>query len=100
VELAFSFSGVAANVCADDASPAMARLSSVIGIPKQILLRAPPSSPEMLVVRVERGGQSTECQPGAGYQIVTTTDGPAVQFSGSCLLQPDDVWDLRYLTNR
>jgi len=100
VELAYSFSGVAANVCGDDASPAMARLSSVIGIPKQILLRAPPTSPEMLVVRVERGGQSTECQPGVGYQIVTTTDGPAVQFSGSCLLQPDDVWDLRYLTNR
>lgn len=100
VELAFSFSGIAANVCADDASPAMARLSSVIGIPRQILLRAPPSSPELLVVRVERGGQSKECAPGQGYELVTTPEGTAVQFSGDCLLQPEDVWDLRYLTNR
>jgi hypothetical protein len=100
VELAFAFSGVAANVCADDASPAMARLSSVIGIPKQVLLRAPPSAPEFLVVRVERGGQTLDCEAGAGYQMVTTTDGPAVQFTGACALQPNDIWDLRYLTNR
>ena len=35
-----------------------------------------------------------------GYEIVDTSDGPAVQFEGDCLLQPDDTWDLRYLTNR
>jgi hypothetical protein len=100
VELAFAFSGVAANVCADDASPAMARLSSVIGIPKQVQLRASPSAPEFLVVKVERGGQTLDCQPGVGYQMVTTTDGPAVQFTGACALQPDDTWDVRDLTNR
>ena len=100
VELAYSFAGVAANVCADDAGPAMARLSSVIGIPKQILLRAQPSSPDVLVVRVERGGTSRECLPGQGYQLVATTDGEAVQLAGDCVLQPNDVWDLRYLTNK
>ena len=41
-----------------------------------------------------------ECAAGQGYQIVSTSDGPAVQFEGNCLLQPDDTWDLRYLTNR
>jgi len=100
LDLAYAFSGVAANVCSDDASPAMSRLSAVIGIPKEILLRAQPSAPEMLVVRVERGGQSQECRLGSGYDLVTTADGPAVRFTGSCVLQPDDVWDLRYLTNR
>jgi len=100
LDLAFAFTGIAANVCSDDASPAMSRLSAVVGIPKQILLRAPPSSPEMLVVRVERGGQRQECAPGSGYQLVNTDDGPAVQFAGPCLLQPDDIWDLRYLTEK
>jgi len=100
LDLAYAFSGIAANVCSDDASPALSRLSSVIGIPKQVLLRAPPSSPDVLVVRVERGGQSQECAPGTGYVLVNTEDGPAVQFAGPCTLQPDDVWDLRYLTNR
>ncbi len=100
VELADSFSGLAANICADDASPAMSRLSAVIGIPGQILLRAPLSSPDLLVVRVERGGTAHECAPGQGYQLVTTPDGQAVQFTGDCVLQPNDVWDLRYLTNR
>src|SRR5262245_3347219 len=55
LDLAFAFSGIAANVCSDDASPALSQLSAVIGIPKQVLLRAPPTSPEVLVVRVERG---------------------------------------------
>ena len=82
------------------ATPALSRLSSVIGIPKQILLRAPPSSPDYLVVRVDRGGQSLECVPGVGYQLISTDDGPAVQFTGACLLQPDDTWDIRYLANR
>lgn len=100
LELAYAFSGVAANVCSDDASPSLSRLSSVIGIPTQILLRAPPSSPELLVVRLERGGKSFECTAGQGYDIVSTADGPAVRFAGNCLLQPNDIWDLRYLTNR
>ena len=100
LDLAYAFSGVGANVCSDDASPSLSRLSSVIGIPKQVLLRAPPSSPELLLVRVERGGQTFECAAGQGYEIVSTSDGPAVQFEGNCLLQPDDTWDLRYLTNR
>jgi len=100
LELAYAFSGIAANVCSDDASPSVSRLSSVIGIPTEILLRAPPSSPELLVVRLERGGHAFECAAGQGYDIVSTADGPAVRFAGNCLLQPNDVWDLRYLTNR
>jgi hypothetical protein len=100
LDLAYAFSGVAANVCSDDASPALSRLSAVIGIPRQVLLRAQPSSPEVLVVRVERGGQSQECRAGTGYELVSTTDGPAVRFTGACALQPDDVWDLRYLTSK
>jgi hypothetical protein len=100
LDLAYAFSGVAANVCSDDASPALSRLSAVIGIPRQVLLRAQPSSPEVLVVRVERRGQSTECPAGTGYELVSTQDGPAVQFTGACALQPDDIWDLRYLTTR
>src|SRR5262249_2696201 len=97
-DLAFAFSGIAANVCSDDASPALSQLSAVIGIPKQVLLRAPPTSPEVLGVRVERGGQSQECAPGTGVQLVTTSEGQGVQVEGPCVLQPDDVWDVRYLT--
>jgi len=100
LQLADAFSGIAANVCSDDASPGLSRLSAVIGIPKQILLRAQPTSPEFLVVRVERGGHSIECQPRAGYALVATADGPAVQFAGDCLLQPDDTWDIRFLATR
>jgi hypothetical protein len=54
----------------------------------------------VLVVRVERGAQTQECRPGVGYDLVSTPDGPAVQFTGTCTLQPDDVWDVRYLTSR
>ena len=100
LQLAYAFSGIAANVCRDDASPALSRLSAVIGIPAQVLLRAPPSSPDLLVVRLERGGQTFECAAGQGYDIVSTADGSAVQFAGNCLLQPNDIWDLRYLTSR
>jgi hypothetical protein len=32
--------------------------------------------------------------------VVSRADGSAVQFAGNCLLQPNDIWDLRYLTNR
>jgi len=71
-----------------------------VGIPRQVLLRAPPSPPDVLVVRVERGAQTQECRPGVGYDLVSTPDGPAVRFTGTCVLQPDDVWDLRYLTSR
>lgn len=100
VELAEAFSGISANVCSDDASPAMARLSSVIGIPKEIVLRALPTSDQYLVVRVERGGTSMECVEGDGFTLVSTQDGPAVRFTGSCVLQPDDTWDIRYLATR
>jgi hypothetical protein len=100
LELAYAFSGVAANVCSDDASPGLSRLSAVIGIPKQVELRAAPAAPELLVVRVTRGSQTFECAPGRGYDLVDVGDGTAVQFAGDCVLQPDDVWDIRYLTNR
>jgi hypothetical protein len=40
-----------------------------------------------------------ECVQGQGYDIVQTSDGPVVRLQGTCRLQPDDVWDLRYLTN-
>ncbi len=63
-----------------------AQRTAFIGIPKQILLRAQPTSPEFLVVGVERGGQPLEWVPGAGYALVATGDGPAVQFAGDCLL--------------
>jgi len=100
LELAFAFSGVVANVCSDDASPGLSKLSSVIGIPKQIQLRARPSAPDLLVVRIERGGQSFECVPGQGYTLVDGPDGILVKFAGPCSLLPDDVWDVRYLTNK
>jgi len=98
LELAFAFSGVAANVCSDDASPAMSKLSAVIGIPTQLQLRARPTAPDLLVVRIERAGQSFECMPGLGYDLLDGADGIFVQFKGACLLQPDDTWDVRYLT--
>jgi len=52
------------------------------------------------VVRVERNRQSQECQAGSGCDLINTTDGAAVRFTASSVLQPDDVWDLRYLTSR
>ena len=100
LELAFAFSGVAANVCSDDASPSLSKLSAVIGIPRQIQLRARPSAADLLVVRIERGGQSFECMLGQGYTLIDGTDGLFVQFAGPCTLQPDDIWDVRYLTNK
>jgi hypothetical protein len=100
VELAYAFSGFGANVCSDDASPSLSDLSAVIGIPRQVLLRAQPAAPELLLVTVARGGRTFECRPGEGYDIVSTSDGPAVQFAGNCLLQPDDIWDLTYLTDQ
>jgi hypothetical protein len=100
LELVFAFSGIASNVCSDDASPSLSRLSGIIGIPKQVQLRARPSAPELLAVRLERGGQSLECVPGRDYTLSTGADGFFVKFVGNCLLVPDDVWDLRYLTDR
>lgn len=100
LELAFAFSGIAANVCSDDASPAMSKLSAVIGIPKEVQLRARPSAAELLAVRVERGGKSMECLPGQGYDLLDGADGIFVRFAGPCLLMPDDTWDLRYLTGK
>lgn len=100
LELAYAFSGVAGNICSDDASGPLGRLASVIGIPKEVLLRAPPRSQDLLSVKVDRGGQLLSCEAGTGYQLVTTPDGPAVRFTGACMLQPDDVWDVRYLANK
>lgn len=100
LELAFAFSGVAANVCSDDASPGLSRLSAVIGIPKQIQLRARPAAADLIVVRLERAGRSFECLPGQGFTLVDGPDGTLVTFIGVCALQPDDIWDVRYLTNR
>jgi hypothetical protein len=100
LELAYAFEGVAANVCSDDASPGLARLAAVIGIPKQVLLRAKPQPMETMFVRVIRGGQIVECVSGQGYDLVQTPDGQSVRFAGPCLLQPDDQWDVRYLTGK
>ena len=100
LELAFAFSGVAASVCSDSASGPLGRLAAVIGIPRQILLRAPPSAARLLSVHVQRGDRLVTCDAGAGYDLVQSPDGVAVRFKGECVLQPDDVWDIRYLANR
>jgi hypothetical protein len=100
LELAYAFSGLTANVCSDDASPALSQLSQVIGIPRQIALRAQPLPANLLVVRVERGAQNILCQPDVDYSVVQTLQGQAVQFAGNCALQPDDIWDIRYLTSK
>ena len=100
LELAFAFSGVAANVCSDGASPGLSKLSAVIGIPKQIQLRARPAAADLVVVRIERAGQSFECLPGQGFTLADGPDGTLVTFTGPCELLPDDIWDVRYLTNR
>jgi hypothetical protein len=101
LELAYAFSGIAANVCSDDASGPLGRLAAVIGIPKQIALRTQPTSEKYLSVHVQRGAQTLTCDQGVGFQLVNSIDGsgPAVQFLGDCILQPDDVWDVRYLAN-
>lgn len=97
VEAAFAFSGVSANICSDDASLPLQRLAAVIGIPKQVQLVAPPQAPDYVRVRVLRGGTTLECVRGQGFNLVANPDGSAVVFAGPCLLQPDDVWDVRYL---
>jgi hypothetical protein len=97
VEAAIAFSGIAANICSDDASAPLARLASVIGIPKEVMLVAPPQAPEYVRVRVLRGGAIVECPRGQGFDLVGTNEGTAVRFAGQCVLQPDDVWDVRYL---
>jgi hypothetical protein len=99
VEMATAFSGLTANICADDASDPLQRLAKIVGIPAELPLLAPPSSPELLRVSIQRGGGTVECVQGQGYDLVQTADGPVVRLQGSCRLQPDDVWDLRYLTN-
>lgn len=100
LQLAFAFGGIASNVCSDDASPGLARLSQVIGIPRQLVLRAAPLAPELLVVRVERGAQSFTCAQGQGYELLAGNDGPVVQFEGPCTLLPNDTYDVRFLTQR
>jgi hypothetical protein len=100
LELAFAFSGLAANVCSDDAGPALGQLSQVIGIPKQVGLRTAPTPQSLLVVRVQRGTQRILCNEGDGYHLVATPQGPAVHFDGACVLQPNDTYDIRYLTNK
>jgi hypothetical protein len=99
MEAAVAFSGIAANICEDDASVPLGRLAAVIGIPKEVVLVAKPQAPDLLHVRIARNGAIVECLPGQGYALVPTGDGAAVRFAGVCLLQPDDVWDIRYLAN-
>ena len=82
-----------------DLEAQLGRLAAVIGIPKEVLLVAPLQSPDLLRVQVARQGAVVECLPGQGYNLVATVDGTAVRFAGDCLLQPDDVWDIRYLAN-
>ena len=98
--LAIAFGGVVGNVCSDDASEPLARLSQVIGIPTQVSLFTSPVDASLLQVHVERGGQVINCEPGTGFDLLTTADGPAVLFRGDCRLLPDDIWDLRYLAQR
>ncbi|HWE24068.1 MAG TPA: hypothetical protein VG496_09020 [Myxococcales bacterium] len=100
VEMATAFQGLTANVCSDDASDTLGRLAAVIGIPKQIELIAPPAAIEYLRVHVDRASTGLDCAYGQGFDLVSTVDGPAVRFTGSCQLQPDDIWDIRYLANR
>ena len=50
-------------------------------------------------VRVDRAGSALDCAAGQGFDLVETPDGPAVRFTGACTLQPDDVWDIRYLAD-
>jgi hypothetical protein len=99
VEMATAFTGLVANICSDDASDPLQRLARIVGIPAELPLLAPPSSPEFLRVSIQRGAGTLECVQGQGYDIVQTSDGPVVRLLGSCRLQPDDIWDLRYLTN-
>ena len=99
VEAALAFSGIAANICSDDASGPLSRLAAVIGIPRQILLNAPPQAPDLIRVRVKRGEEIVECPRGSGFDLVQVAEGTAVQFEGPCVLQPNDTWDIRYLAN-
>ena len=48
---------------------------------------------------LDRGATGLDCAPGQGFDLVQTPDGPAVRFTGACTLQPDDVWDIRYLAD-
>ena len=100
VEMATAFQGLTANVCSDDASDTLGRLAAVIGIPKQIELIAPPAALQYLRVHVDRGSTGMDCASGQGFDLVPTADGPAVRFIGACQLQPNDIWDIRYLANR
>jgi hypothetical protein len=50
-------------------------------------------------VRVDRAGTALDCAPGQGFDLVQDPDGPAVRFTGACTLQPDDLWDIRYLAD-
>ncbi len=99
LEMATAFQGLAASVCSDDAGSPLGRLAAVIGIPKQIELLARPTGLEYLRVRVDRAGAALDCAPGQGFDLVENPDGPAVRFTGACTLQPDDVWDIRYLAD-
>ena len=51
-------------------------------------------------MHLDRGGQSMDCAQGQGFDLVPTPEGSAVRFTGPCLLEPDDIWDIRYLANR
>jgi hypothetical protein len=99
LEMVTAFEGIAASICSDDASGPLARLASVIGIPKEVQLVAQPAALEYLRVQVDRGGSPLECTLGQGFDLVQTSDGAVVRFSGPCRLQPDDAWDIRYLAD-
>ncbi len=99
VQMAAAFQGLAASVCSADAGGPLGRLAAVIGIPKQIELYARPTGLEFLRVQVDRAGTAIDCAPGQGFDLIETADGPAVRFTGVCTLQPDDVWDIRYLAD-
>jgi hypothetical protein len=98
--MAISFGGVVGNVCNDDASSPLARLSQVIGIPTEIALFTAPQDNNLLQVHVKRSGKVINCEPGIGFDLVPTDTGQAVKFTGDCKLLPDDIWDLRYLAQR
>jgi hypothetical protein len=99
-ELAMAFTGALGNVCSDDASEPLARLSQVIGIPTEVSLYTQPEDVNLIQVTVERAGAIIDCAPGTGFDLLQTPDGPAVRFEGDCKLLPDDVWDVRYLAQR
>jgi hypothetical protein len=99
-QMAVAFSGVMGNVCSDDASEPLARLSSVIGIPTKLYLYTEPESLDLLQVRIERGNQIIDCPLDTGFTLSQSPTGPVVNLLDDCKLQPEDIWDIRYLARK